>query len=462
MSPSRDEPGAGLTALAAFAAGTGLGDLPGDVVRQAQACLLYGLSVGIASVRAEAPHIAARALDWGGDAAADGATRLLDGRRVAVGSAAFANGVLLHSRVQEDAHPAGHIGVVVVPAALAAAERLKASGADLLCALVSGYETALRIGRDHAADASAQGFRTTSIYGGFGAAAAAARLMRLPAGQTRDALALAASAACGLREFVNAGTEEYPLHAGYAARNGIDAAACARAGLEAAGSSLEGSAGFFRSYAGAGEGYARRLSEGLGEVFEFREVTYKPYPTCQFHRSVVRGVLALRRQASQGRLRGMKIHMHPFEADFFGVRYAGPFRRFSQTFMSAPFCAALAWETGRVGYDGLHRYDDVQVLASIERIEVVSDPAISRYQPRIVVEHGDGQALEWMESQGSGAFRMTWEAAEAMAGELADEAGVPPQAMQELISAVDALVRAPDVSVLAEIAARAVAAARRG
>src|SRR3546814_13248501 len=38
----------------------------------------------------------------------------------------------------------------------------------------------------------------------------------------------AASAACGLREFVNAGSEEYPLHAGYAARNGISAAACAR------------------------------------------------------------------------------------------------------------------------------------------------------------------------------------------------------------------------------------------
>jgi 2-methylcitrate dehydratase PrpD len=462
MSPSLDESGAGLTALARFAAGTGVRDLPGEVVRQAQACLLYGLSVGMASVRAEAPHMAATALDWGGDAAPDGATRLLDGKRVPVGSAAFANGVLLHSRVQEDAHPAGHIGVVVVSAALAAAERLQTSGADLLCALVSGYETALRIGRDHAADASARGFRTTSIYGAFGAAAATARLMRLSDEQTRDALALAASAACGLREFVNAGTEEFPLHAGYAARNGVDAAACARAGLAAAASSLEGSAGFFRSYAEPGEGYARRLSEGLGEVFEFREVTYKPYPTCQFNRSVVRGVLELRRQVVPERLVGMTISMHPFEADFFGVRYAGPFRQFSQTFMSAPFCAALAWETGRVGYDGLHRYDDAQVLASIARIEIVSDPNVARYQPRIVIQYGDGRTLAWQETQGSGAFRMTWEAAESMAGELGDEAGVSPQAMRELVGAVDALVQAPDVSALVETAARAVAAARRG
>ena len=102
------------------------------------------------------------------------------------------------------------------------------------------------------------------------------------------------------------------------------------------------------------------------------------------------------------------------------------------------------------------------VLDGVERIEVVSDPAISRYQPRIVVEYGDGQALEWMETQGSGAFRMTWEAAKSMAGELGDEAGVPPEAMQDLAGAVDALVQAPDVSALVEIAARAVAQARRG
>ena len=45
--------------------------------------------------------------------------------------------------------------------------------------------------------------------------------------------------------------------------------------------------------------------------------------------------------------------MHPFEADFFGVRFAGPFTTFPQTFMSAPFCAALAWARGDATLAGL-------------------------------------------------------------------------------------------------------------
>ncbi|HYG45779.1 MAG TPA: MmgE/PrpD family protein [Bordetella sp.] len=457
MKPSAIEPGAGLAALASFAAGAGQGALPADVIRQAQACVLYGLSVGIASAHADAPRAVAAAVDWEIEGNSGGATRLIDGRRMPAVAAAFANSVLLHSRVQEDAHPAGHLGVVVVPAALAVAERLDASGTDLLRSVVSGYETALRIGRDHAADASARGFRTTSIYGCFGAAAAAARLMRLSAHRTQDALALAASTACGLREFVSAGSEEYPLHAGYAARNGISAAACARAGIAAAATSLEGPAGFFRSYGRPDEGYGRRLTDGLGDEFEFRRVTYKPYPTCQFHRSVVMGVLALRRQMSHEKLRRMSIHMHPFEADFVGVRHAGPFRQFSQAFMSAPFCAALAWVHGKVGYEGMHRYGDQQVLDIIPCIDVVSDPAIARYQPRVVVTDSTGSTREWAERSDTDAYLLTWDAAVEMASSLCDESSVPPHQAQALIDACDALADAPSIAVLMAAAASAAA-----
>jgi 2-methylcitrate dehydratase PrpD len=113
----------------------------------------------------------------------------------------------MHARTQEDAHPAGHVRVVIVPAALAVAEQANASANDLLAAIVVGYEVALRIGRDHVADASTRGLRSTPLYGVFGAAAATARLLRLDAPTSMHALALAANAAGGLREFVNAGTD---------------------------------------------------------------------------------------------------------------------------------------------------------------------------------------------------------------------------------------------------------------
>src|SRR5438552_1105928 len=166
--------GDGLRALARFAAHTDARTLPPEVIEKGRACLLYGMAVGIACMRVEQPAQAARAV---AGACAGAATRFFDDAKCDAGLAAFANGTLFHSRVQDDAHPAGHVGVVVIPAAVAMAETVAAEGDDLIAALVAGYETALRIGRDHAADLSERGFRTTPTYGVFGAAPAAGRLL---------------------------------------------------------------------------------------------------------------------------------------------------------------------------------------------------------------------------------------------------------------------------------------------
>src|SRR5262249_2096984 len=146
-------------------------------------------------------------------------------------NAAMANGVLLSGRAQGDSHKAGHIGGVAIPSALAVAQQRKLSGADFLSAMIVGYEVGLRIGRDHASELSTLGFRTTPTYGVFTAAAAGARALGLDGAQTADALALSANLASGLREYVNAGTEESPFQAGFAARNGISAALLAEAGV---------------------------------------------------------------------------------------------------------------------------------------------------------------------------------------------------------------------------------------
>ncbi len=435
-----------LRSLAGFAACADIDALPAHVTRQAQACLLYGLAVGLASRHATAPRIAAASLDIEYGAQPGQAVRFLDGKLVSVGAAAFANAVLLHSRVQEDAHPTGHVGVVVVPAALAVAQRVNARGADLLAAIVAGYEVALRIGRDHTANASSRGFRSTSLYGVFGAAAAASRLMGLNTDKTANALALAANATAGLREFVNAGTEEFPLHAGTAARDGISAAHFAQAGVQAAGTSLEGGAGFFNAYGDSGTDYGARLTLQLGQSFEFLGVTYKPYPVCQFNRSVIRGVLDLRARAADAPLERMTIRMNPFEADFVGMRYTGPFRTFPQTFMSVPFCAGLAWSTGGVSLSGIHDFDNSDVRACIARIEVVSDPERPRYQPAIELRLRDGQVEQWQPAAGTDTYALSWDAANEMAKILCREVNISDAACAALISSVDDLASAPDVT----------------
>jgi 2-methylcitrate dehydratase PrpD len=451
--------GEGLVRLAEFAAAADIASLPQPIVEKAKACALYGLAVGIGSARTEAPAMAARALD-AVDRSDGPGTRFLDGARRSVEAAAFANGVLLHARVQEDAHPAGHIGVAVIPAALAVAEKVGADGKQLLAALAAGYEVALRIGRDHAAALSERGFRTTPVYGPIGAAAAAARLLRLDARQTRDALALAANASGGLREFVDAGTPEFSLHAGMAARSGISAAFLARAGMAAASSTLEGSAGFFRAFADPSPSYAARLVKGLGETFEFDEIAYKPYPVCQFHRGIIRAALALRGSAGDVPPRRIMLRMHPFEADFFGVRYAGPFASFPQTFMSAPFCTALAWTRGAVTLAGLHDFAAHDVLALASRVDVVADSRQARYQARVEIELGDGRRVDWEEREGPAAYRLTWEGAVAMTRALAAEVDVPDFLVEALVGAASSLDRANCVTQLVDAATHAAGSAR--
>jgi 2-methylcitrate dehydratase PrpD len=435
--------GEGLKLLARFASGVDLKAMPSDIVEKAKACLLYGLAVGVASMETRPARLAAAALDleYGNDAGPS--TRLVDGRRVAVGAAAFANSALLHARVQEDAHPAGHMGVVVIPAALAVAERVDAAGDELLAAIIAGYEIALRIGRDHAADLSNRGLRTTSSYGVFAAAATTARLMRLDEECTLHALALAANLAGGLREFVNAGSEEYPYQAGFAARNGISAASCAHQHIEAASTSLDGAAGFFPAYGEPSRDYDGRLVDGLGAAFEMREITYKPFPACQFLRSVIRGVLEVRARAPAAQLDAMVIRMNPFEADFFGVRHAGPYTTFSQTFMSAPFCAALAWSAGKVTYRGMHDFNDAALLRSVARIEIVSDAARPRYRPRLEIRCADGASLDWEAAPGSDTFKLTWDAAVTMTHSLCDEIGISESRAAGFIRSVEGICEDP-------------------
>ena len=331
---------------------------------------------------------------------------------------------------------------VVLPAALAIAESVNASGSDFIAALVAGYETALRIGRDHAADLSTRGFRTTPAYGVFGAAAAAGRLLKLPDQAMSHALALAANMAGGLREYSEAGTEDYPFQAGMAARNGITAARLAAAGATSGPSTLDGKAGFYRAFGEAGPDYAARVTQGLGETFEMLGVTYKPYPICQFHRGIVRGASALRERARGVPLASLTIRMHPFEADFFGVRNKGPFTTFPQTFMSAPFCAALAWARGDATLGGLTDFGATDVLTLVPRVDVDADVTRARYMPRLAARLADGTTLDWEEHEGAGAYALTPDAARTMADKLAREGGFDARA---LIGSVEALPAATTI-----------------
>jgi 2-methylcitrate dehydratase PrpD len=201
--------------------------------------------------------------------------------------AAWANGTAGHAMDYDDTQLASdrqsvyglltHPTVPVLAGALAVAETTEASGPVLLDAYIIGVEVACRIADAISPRHYRDGFHSTATMGGFGAAAAAARLYGCDLDTTLRAFGLAASMSAGLRE--NFGTMTKPFHAGRAAENGIFAVQLARRGWTAAKDILEAKRGFYNASAG---GYDPSKIEGkLGNPYFFIEpgISIKPYPS---------------------------------------------------------------------------------------------------------------------------------------------------------------------------------------
>ena len=140
-----------------------------------------------------------------------------------------------------------HCGTPLVATALAAAEHHGGSGADVLAAIVIGYELAGRI------IDGMPGFRERGFHGSnaaiFAATGAAGRLLRLDAEQMTHAIALTATSTGGLAKAADTSVaREY--HAGVATYNGIQAVRAAQRGYTAEERILEMRLGFFESYGG--------------------------------------------------------------------------------------------------------------------------------------------------------------------------------------------------------------------
>ncbi len=203
--------------------------------------------------------------------------------RASAAMAAFANGAAAHAFEFDDVHEeaVNHPGAVVVPAALAVAEELDASGAAFLEAVVVGYEAMARAGLAVGpVSHMLAGFHPTSMSGVFGAAAAAAHLRGLGADRLNHAFGIAASLASGTMEFASSGGMAKRIHAARAAEGGILAASLAADGFEGAQDGLAGRYGFCRIFTDGPGPRPQLLTEGLGERWMIDEITIKPYPSC--------------------------------------------------------------------------------------------------------------------------------------------------------------------------------------
>ena len=340
--------------LAAFVLRLSLGDVPESVRACARAAMLDGLACAIAGRDERVTReLRGFALEQGSHPLA---TLWGTGERVSPALAALVNGTAAHALDFDDVSWAmnGHPTVPLLPAAFALAEATGRSGAELLRAYVAGFEVEARLGQALGRPHYERGWHATSTLGVFAAAAAAGVLLGLDASALRRAFGIAASRASGTRG--NFGTDAKPLHAGLAARAGLEAALLAARGVTAREDALEMEMGLADLYGGKAPFELPRLDTGF--ALETPGVELKPYPSCRFTHRAIDAVLSLREKHAGRELRAIECASDPLGLKI--LIYPEPHTGLQAKF-SLQYCVAVAWLDG---WPGLGTFADARAGAA--------------------------------------------------------------------------------------------------
>lgn len=368
--------------FSAVSAGLELEDLAPEVLDAAKANIFDTMACATAGISAVGVRdLAGLVADWGGKPEA---SVWCTDIRVPAPMAAWVNGMMSHARDFDDTHDAAvlHAGVSVIPAAVAAAELTpEATGADLVAGVAVGLELISRLGLATTVGIIESGYMYTSLFGHFAATAAAARVMRLDPDQTRNALGIAYSQAAGNHQVTRDAALTKRIQPGFAAKTGLISVAMSRLGLRGVQNTFEGTDGLFRTY------FHRRydperLRRGLGETFDFAQLSYKPYPCCRFNHTAIDAALALRSElggdVSDIQAIRVRVNNQAYEA----VCTPPEMRRNPKTIVQAqfsiPYTVACALVTGGVDLTDLsdEALSRPEVLALAARTECAVDPGI--------------------------------------------------------------------------------------
>lgn len=370
-------PASGATATLARFVTQRRGSLPSDVLTTVKLHILDTLGCQVAFARLPWSRAAWR---YATEARTTGpATISYYGAPASVEMAAFANAGFAHGFEMDDTEmrSASHPGAVVVPAALAAAQRHGSSGAELVSAVAVGYEVMVRVGLS-AVGMMRRGFHTTAVAGPFGAAAAAASLWSLDDVHTAHALGIAASHASGITEYSVSGGSVKRIHPGVAARSGIESVRLADAGITAPRGALEGRRGLLRAVSGDPD--MLPLTSGLGEHFELLTTGLKPYCCCAGQHTVIDAVAQLQHEhphLTPAAVRRIRVLQNDREVDAVGL-IVEPADITSAQF-SAAFGIALRLVRNANGFSDYMnaRLDDEELLTIARKVTYERTPTAS-------------------------------------------------------------------------------------
>jgi 2-methylcitrate dehydratase PrpD len=298
--------------------------------------------------------------------------------------AALANGVMAHADETDDTHfpTVTHPGSVIVPTALAIAEKEGASGKDLIAAMVLGYDVMCRVSKvldrkwmqDRCIHAG-------SICAGFGSAATAARLLHLPAKQVRYALAFAGTQASGLTTWRDdpEHIDKALCHSGIPARNGVSAALWAQGGMTATEDIFEGPENIIFAFAEKANPAA--LTRELGSRYEILDTGIKVFPAGQPMQATLTGYFSLiKEHGLKGRedIQKIVVRLPESQSRTINDRHMPD--------INCQYLLAVAMLDGKVDFQSSHDFErmhDPQVLELKKRVEIIADAELTKIHPAI-------------------------------------------------------------------------------
>lgn len=408
--------------LARWAASVTFEDLPEDAVEATKLRIMDVIGLALAGAETDfgrSVRAAALALS------PPGPCRILGfGDRVGVATAAFANGAFSQALEYDDTHNESivHMSSPAVAAALALSEYTHVSGRDLITAIAVGNEISCRVGSVSSGELHKRGFHPTGLFATFGAAYLAGKLLLLDPAALAHAAGIAGSFASGLLECWVDGTQTKFLHPGWSAQSGITAALLARAGVTGPAQVFEGRWGLFASHvqdASAHRDFGR-ITERLGQHWESRNASFKPFPAAHVIHPYISAVLRLRDKYGIEARDVQRIEC-PVTSFIVGIVCEPTHEKFapasdSHGRVSLQYSVAEALYHGALGktaYSAESRANP-EILALARRVEYRVDPEYpgpGRFKGAVKITLRDGREFEEIEeyNRGSAENPMTYE-----------------------------------------------------
>ena len=391
-----------------FIDGARIDQFPEESLVIGKRCIIDGLAVMLAGSTQPAGEIVRGFVDDLGahsQSTAFGSTAL----STTASKAALINGTSGHALDWDDTQLATsadrifglltHPTIPPLVAALAIGEREGVSGLTFLEAFLTGFEVECKIAEAINPSHYMQGFHSSGTIGTFGAAVAAAKLLKLNKEQLAHMLAIAASSASGIR--VNFGSMTKPLHVGRASENGVIAAELAGRGFTGGQDALDPPWGFFSTFS-HGKGFdIDRIVGKIGDphTIVWPGVSIKPYPCGVLGHPTMDAMrkLVIENDVDASNIKNIRVRA--------GSNILNPLRYpIASNELEAKFCPAFMVSAIALRRKaGVHEFNDdfvrsepVQTL--MKKVECILDPEIEaqgweKIRSTVEVDMDDGRTL---------------------------------------------------------------------